>query len=324
MLDNRQIRQLSQIGMRGAFGQLMFSMAKEDERIMVLSADLGNTSGLTGIMDNLPNQFLNIGIAEQNMIGVATGLSLKGYRVFVTSFAPFATARCCEQIRVNLGEMGIPVVVVGIASGFEIEQFGNSHYGYDDIAFMRPISGLTILSPADTTELAKMLEKLREYERPVYLRLTKTSRKDLVYKEDFDYHIGKAYVLKESEDISLIATGNMVSTAMKVADRIEALLDISCGVVDMHTLKPIDDECIRRIASDNRLIVTLEEHSTIGGLGSAVAEVISTNNKNAKLQCIGVPDIHPYVGDYNYLIKSYGLDEDSITDTILLEWKSML
>ena len=323
MLDEKQIKQLSQIGMRGAFGQLMFSYAKEDDNIIVVSADLGITSGLTAIMDNLPEQFINVGIAEQNMIGISTGLSMKGFRVFATSFAPFATARCCEQIRVNLGEMGEPVVVVGIASGFEIEQFGNSHYGYDDISYMRAISGLTILSPADTTELAKVIEALNSYRFPVYLRLTRTTRRGLVYKKDFEYEIGKANIIKDSSDVVIVATGSMVATAMRVSERIEAEVGISCGVIDMHTIKPLDEECLKMAAARNRLMITLEEHNRIGGLGSAVSEVVVQYENRTLVYCIGVPDKHPVVGDYDYCISAYGLDVDSVKDDIMNKWLMM-
>lgn len=319
-MDKKVIRQLSQVGMRGAFGQIMFEMAQDNSDVMVLSADLGMTSGLSQYMERLPEQFLNIGIAEQNMIGVATGLALKGYRIFVTSFAPFATARCLEQIRVNLGEMKIPITVVGIASGFEIEQFGNSHYGFDDIAYMRSISEMTVLSPADTTELALMLSRLIEYDKPSYLRLTRTTRKGLIYKEDFDYIIGKPNILKEIGEITIIATGSIVYTALNVSDEIEGKLNIKCGVIDLHTIKPMDEDMIRNVAFDSRLIITMEEHICTGGLGSAVAEIVAKEPHACHLRNIGVSDLHPYVGEYDYLIKSYGLDKDSVVNKILDIW----
>lgn len=323
MLNNKIIRQLSQIGMRGAFGQLINKMARDNPNIMVLSADLGMTSGLSQFMENFPEQFLNVGIAEQNMIGIATGMSLKGYRVFVTSFAPFATARCLEQIRVNLGEMKVPVTVVGIASGFEIEQFGNSHYGFDDISYMRSISEMTVLSPADTTELAKMMLALLDYDKPAYLRLTKMSRKGLIYKENYDYTMGKANILKDIGDITIIATGSIVHTALQAASEIEEVLRVSCGVIDLHTIKPIDKMTIRNVAEHSLLMVTLEEHILAGGLGSAVAEIMSTHRHRSCLYCIGVADVHPYVGDYEYLLKAYGLDKDSVTKQICEKWNEL-
>ena len=309
--------------MRGTFGQIMLDIAQKNPDIMILSADLGMTSGLSTFMEKLPDQFLNIGIAEQNMIGVATGLALKGYRVFATSFAPFATARCLEQIRVNLGEMKTPVTVVGIASGFEIEQFGNSHYGYDDIAYMRSISEMTILSPADTTELACMLYELVNYEKPVYLRLTKSTRKGLIYKENFKFEIGKANILKEIGEITIISTGSMVNTAMQVAMDIEDTYRIKCGVVDLHTIKPIDEEAINTVASISRLIVTLEEHICSGGLGSVVAEIIAEKPHGCFFQSIGVSDVHPYVGDYDYLINVYGLDKETVLKKITNKWDTI-
>lgn len=323
MLDKKCIRQFSQIGMRGTFGQCMFEMAQGNPDIMVISADLGMTSGLSQYMDKLPKQFLNIGIAEQNMIGVATGLALKGYRVFATSFAPFATARCLEQIRNNLGEMKVPVVVVGIASGFEIEQFGNSHYGYDDISYMRTISGITVLSPADTTELAYMLYEISRYDKPVYLRLTKASRKSLIYKDEFNYKIGRANIIKDLGEITIISTGSMVSTSVYVSEEIEESCGIKCGVVDMHTIKPVDEITIKNAADKSRLLVTLEEHMCVGGIGSVVAEIVASQPHNCCLRAIGVTDEHPYVGDYDYLMKSYGLDKDSVVESIIKTWNKI-
>ncbi len=306
--------------MRGTLGQVLLELAQNNPEIIVISADLGMTSGLSQYMDKLPEQFLNVGIAEQNMIGIATGLALKGYRVFATSFAPFATARCLDQIRVNLGDMKIPVTVVGIASGFEIEQFGNSHYGYDDISYMRPISEMTVLSPADTTELASALSELVEYDKPAYLRLTKMTRRGLIYKESYDYKIGKANILKEIGEITIIATGSIVYTAMQASKDIENEIGLKCGVIDLHTIKPIDKETLTEVAAISKLIVTLEEHICIGGLGSAVAEIIVETPHKCTLQSIGVPDIHPYIGDYDYLMKTYCLNKDAVVDRILTKW----
>lgn len=290
---------------------------------MIVSADLGVTSGFSKYIAEYPEQYLNVGIAEQNMIGIATGLTLKGYQTYVTSFAPFATARCLEQIKVNMGEMKVPVVVVGIASGFEMEYFGNSHYGYDDIAFTRTISDLTILCPADTTELVKMLDTLQTYHKPVYLRLTRTSRKALVYKEDFQYQIGKANILKKLGDITIFATGSIVSIALAVAEKIEKEKGISCGVIDMHTIKPIDQEVIKTACNRSCLIVTLEEHNMIGGLGSAVAEISSSYKNDSSLLFIGVGDIHNHVGDYEYMLKAYGLDEAAVIERIIQRWNEL-
>jgi transketolase len=209
------------------------------------------------------------------------------------------------------------MTVVGIASGFEMEYFGNSHYGYDDIACMRSISRLTILCPADTTELVKMLDELMERDMPVYLRLTKMSRKAVVYKNDFDYRIGKANILKPLGNVTIIATGSITSIALEVAERLEDEKKIKCGVVDMHTIKPLDEEVIRAACEKGSLIVTLEEHNIIGGLGSAVAEVCASYKQCAELLAIGVPDVHTHVGDYNFMLKSYGLDAESVFERIV-------
>lgn len=323
MIDEKLIKQWSRSGMRGTMGQYFLEEAKKNKCLMLVSADLGVTSGFSKFMAEYPEQYVNVGIAEQNMIGVATGLTLKGYKTYVTSFAPFATARCLEQIKVDMGEMKVPVVVVGIASGFEMEYFGNSHYGYDDIAFTRSISDLTILCPADTTELVKMLEVLNTYSKPVYLRLTKTSRKSMVYKEDFKYLIGKANVLKEIGEITIIATGSIVSVALAVADKIEREQHISCGVVDMHTIKPIDQDVIRSICDISNLMVTLEEHNKIGGLGSAIAEVHSTYENSIPQLFLGVEDLHNHIGDYEYLLGAYGLDEENVTKKIVERWNEL-
>jgi transketolase len=321
MIEEKMIKQWARLGMRGTMGQFLWEEAEHNKKLMLISADLGVTSGFSKFMNDYPEQFLNVGIAEQNMIGVATGLSLKGFRTFVTSFAPFATARCCEQIKVNLGEMKTPVTIVGIASGFEMEYFGNSHYGYDDIAMMRSISELTILCPADAAELVKMLDILMTYNKPVYLRLTKISKKKLVYKHDFEYRIGKANILKNAGDITIIATGSIVSTAKSVAEKIENERKISCGLIDIHTIKPLDIETIYKVCKESRLIVTLEEHNTIGGLGTSVAEVCASFRNQAELLVIGVPEKHSHVGDYDYLMRAYGLDMETVFNKIMERWE---
>ena len=301
----------SRLGMRGTLGLFLYDNAPSFEKLVVMSADLATTSGLDRFKNAYPDKFYNLGIAEQNMMGTATGMAMNGYNVFVTSFANFLTLRSCEQIRLNMGYMKIPLKVVGMSSGFAMGMFGNTHYGIEDISIMRSIPNITVISPADGWELIKCLEKIIKDDSPIYLRLTGSSNIPIVYTEDYDYEIGKAITLKQGEDIALISTGSMVSVALEVSKLLEKD-NISATAINVHTIKPLDYNLINKIYNKYKFIFTIEEHSIIGGLGSAVAEYISQFKNHSPLYRIGVPDTFGAVGDYSYMLKQFGLTSTDI------------
>jgi len=308
-----EIRTMSMLGQRGVLGVTLDKLASENDKIIALSADLRNTSGLDRFAATYPDRFINVGIAEQNMIGVAAGLADSGYKVYATTFANFAALRACEFVRHFMGYMRSPVKLVGFAAGFSMEFFGNTHYGIEDVSALRAISDITIISPADGLETAKAVVAISDYNAPVYLRLTGTANMPVVYKNDFDYQIGKAVVLREG-DIPLVSCGSMVSNAIEAAKILETN-GISCSVIDMHTIKPLDSVVLDSML-DKKIIVTVEEHSTIGGLGSAVAEYISERSSAPVVIRLGVSQGYKKSGGYKYMLEQNGLMPQQIADAV--------
>lgn len=322
MLTSVNARVWAKLGQRGTFGVTMLELGAEIDNLLVLTADLATTSGLDRFKKTYPDKFLNIGIAEQNMVGIAAGLAKEGNVVFCTTFATFAAMRSFEQTRLHMGYMGLNVKLVGLASGFAMGMFGNTHYGMEDIALMRAIPNLVIISPADCAEVVKACEAAALYHGPVYIRLTGIMNNPMVYREDYNFDIGKAVTLRQGSDVTLIATGSMVHQALETAK----LLDnksISSSVVNMHTLKPIDTSIICE-ACDKKLIVTIEEHSIIGGLGSAVSEFKSRLSSAPKQLFIGIPDSFQKAGDYKYLLEQNGLTAPQIAERIMEELSNIL
>lgn len=316
------IRTLSMLGQRGAFGTALTDIAKENTRIIALSADLCTTSGLDRFKNAFPERVINVGIAEQNMIGVAAGMSTLGNIPFATTFANFAALRSCEQMRHFMGYMKENIKIVGFGGGFAMGMFGITHYGIEDIASIRTISNLTIVSPADCLETAKATIAAAQFNGPVYLRLTGVMNHPIVYKEDFEFTLGKAIKLQEGTDIAIFATGGMVHQSIRAAKQLEEQ-GISCSVTNIHTIKPMDADAIHD-ALGMKLIVTVEEHSTIGGLGSAIAEVLTDLRTKPPQLRIGVSNEYLPAGSYDYMLEQYGLTENHITLKIQNKFKEIL
>jgi transketolase len=308
-------RQWSRLGSRAVFGQAILALAEKKQNLMVLSADLGNSSGLDRFKNAYPDKFINVGIAEQNMIGVAAGLAKEDFVVFATSFAPFVSMRASEQIRMNLGYMNLNVKAVAIGSGVAMAFLGNSHYGIEDASIMRSIPNLTVVSPADCAEIVNTVFAAAEYQGPMYIRLTGAANNPMVYKENYKFEIGKAITLREGADITIIANGTMVYESLEAAKVLESQ-GVSVTVVNMHTIKPIDISIIDRAIESSELIVTVEEHSVIGGLGSAIAEYKTTRRNAPRQLIIGLPDEFGKAGDYRYLLQKYGLTGEQIAQKI--------
>ena len=305
----------SRLGARATFGQAILEAAKEREDFLVLSADLGQSSGLGRFRGEFPDRFVNCGIAEQNMIGIAAGLAKDGTNVFASSFSPFVTMRACEQVRMNMGYMQLNIKTVGLGSGLVMAQLGNSHFGLEDGSVMRAIPGMTVVCPADGAEIVKTVEALCGFQGPAYLRLTGGPGLPAVYEEDFDFRIGKAVPLREGRDIAVIASGTMVYYAKKAAEILEEQ-GISAAVLDMHTIKPLDTEAVEA-QLDKKLIVTVEEASIIGGLGSAVAEAIALKKNKPPQLMLGIRDCFPHAGSYPYLLSQCRLTAEQIAEDIL-------
>ena len=279
-INDRNIKVWSTIGSRATLGMAALELAKEIENLMVLTCDVSTSAGLDRYRKTYPDKYLDVGIAEQNLIGVAAGLASENFNVITTTFAPFQTMRCCEQIKVNLGYMNQKVCLVGIASGLALGTLGFTHCCIEDIGALRSIPGLTIISPADSLETVKALEAAVKHDGPSYLRLTGTSNNPIVYKKDYDFKIGQSIKLREGKDITIFCSGTMVHASLEAAKILEKE-KILCNVVNMHTIKPIDKKAIEN-SRNNNLVVSIEEHNVIGGLGSAIAEHLSKLSNSPK------------------------------------------
>jgi len=320
LFENSKILQWSRLGSRAVYGQTLLELAHNNTSIIAISADLGNSSGLDRFKSAFPDRFVNVGIAEQNMIGVAAGLAKEGFTVFASSFAPFISLRSGEQIRMNLGYMRHNVKAVGIGSGLAMGFLGNSHFGTEDLAVMLAIPNMTVISPSDTTEVVKVIIESANLDGPVYIRLTGLPGDPLVNFSDYNFRIGKIIELVKGEQVSIIATGSMVAEAI-AASKILSTFGIFASVANMHTLKPIDSDYLEELIGKKVPIYTVEEHSIVGGLGSTIASFISEKNFSIPIRKIGIPDKYGETGDYTYLKNLYGLTAKSIASRICQDFR---
>ena len=313
----RNIRTWSMLGQRGtAFTMALPEIAGSQENVMVLTADLSLLSGLERFRETYPDRFIDVGIAEQNMIGIAAGLAKEGNCVFATTYATFLTMRSFEQIRNNLGVMRFNVKLVGSAAGVSMGTSGNCHHSIEDIALMRVIPNMQVIAPADALETIKVMEAVSRTKQPVYVRLTGSLNCPSVYKEDYRFEIGKGIVLNEGKDIAVIASGTLVGEALKACQLLKEQ-GFHPTVVNMHTIKPLDTELVEKLTKNHSVIYTLEEHSVIGGLGGAVAESLAELGTAVKLVRLGFKDSYAKLGSNEYLREQNGLDADGIVKSIL-------
>lgn len=314
--NQKNIKRWMMLSTRNAFGTFLTELAADHPKLFAISADFTKSTGLTKFKEQYPNQFLSAGIAEQNMIALASGLASEGKNVFASSFASFVATRCYEQIKINLGYMQHNVKLVGIASGLGVSHQGNTHFGLDDVTLMRTIPNMTIVVPSDCTEVAKATIALSEMNGPAYLRLVGEGFIPIVNPEDYEFAIGKGIVKREGTDVLLIANGTMVNQSLKVAEVLEKD-GVSTAVVNMHTVKPLDTDLLNKIVPGKKLVAAVEEGQINGALGSAVAEHLVTMNNAPKMVRLGVQDLFPHAGSYQYLLQQCGLDVDSIKDVII-------
>lgn len=315
VFTSANIRTWSMLGSCGAFGMAALDLPEVDDKTVIVTADLCSFSGLERFRGKFPDCLYNVGIAEQNMIGVAAGLTKEGFTVFATTYATFATTRSCDPVRVHMGYMGFGIKLVGLTAGLSVGILGATHMSIEDVAIMRAIPQMTVLSPADCTETVKATLAAARHDGPIYLRLTGGMNNPVVYKEDYDFQIGQAITLRQGDDIAIIATGTMVYQSIEAAKILEAQ-GLSVAVIDMHTIKPLDTAVLDRAFECSKLIVTVEEHSVIGGLGGAVAEYKSKKKTTAVQLTIGIEDYFPHAGDYNYLLEKCGLTAPQIAQKI--------
>jgi len=309
------LKEWSKLGHRNSFGESIILLAKERKDVVVVSADITTTARLKNFQKEFPDRIFNVGIAEQNMIGFTAGLAKEGLMPFAVTIAAFVPMRCAEQMRMMLGYMNLNARVVGIEAGCRFGTLGNTHYAMDDIAVTRAIPNFTVICPADPHEIYKTVFAVADHEGPVHIRLTGAPGFPLLYPHDFDFQIGKAIEYRPGKDVAIIATGSLLWEAIQAADLLENK-GISARVIDMHTVKPIDVKMLDSVFAENQLIVTVEEHTIIGGLGSAVAEYKAGFEDAPKQIMCGLGDSFRKIGDYDFQMKDNGLVAEDIAEKI--------
>ena len=314
--NRKNMRKWSILGMRRTIGSILSEMAEMDDKFILTLADSGRYFIYDEFKRNHSDKVVDLGISEQNVVAASAGLVNEGFNVYAAAFGTFLSARALDQVRVNLGMMGIPVKMIAGAGGLADGNLSATHMSLEDVANMRNIPGMTVIVPADATELVKACLALMDYEHPAYVKLTGRINLPVVYKEDYDFQIGKSVTLKEGSDIAIVANGIILKQVMEAAAILEEK-GISCKVINMHTVKPLDTDALREIAG-MKLVVSVEEHAKSGGLGGAIAEFYSEEDLRPRQLIMGVEgDTYPDSGEYDDLIESCGLSKDKIAERIL-------
>lgn len=296
---------------------LIHEYARSNKDVYFLTADLGY-SVIENFQKEFPERCINVGISEQNMVGVAAGLALSGKKVFVYSIVPFATMRCFEQIRVDVCYQNLDVTVIGVGGGFAYGTLGPTHHAIEDVAIMRSLPNMKVVVPADPGEAVTLTKQIFELGGPAYIRLNRGGESNILDDEK-DYEsveFGKAHEIKSGKDVFIISMSDITHLALEASEKLkEEKIDV--GVVSMHTVKPIDKEFIKKIASRVKTIITLEEHNIIGGLGSAVSEILADESLNIKFKRLGVNDEYSkFVGKQDYLREKHGIATDNIVKSV--------
>lgn len=301
---------MSVINQRVAYGNALVALGEKNKKVVALEADLGKSTMSCMFEEKFPERYFEMGIAEQNMASVAAGLSQTGKIPFIHSFAVFCAGRAYDQIRQTISIGRLNVKICGSSAGMSDFGDGSTHQSVEDLALMTVIPNMTVLCPADANETAKMVEAMAEIEGPVYIRINRNDY-DNVTPEDSTFQIGQPQVLREGTDLVVFATGIMVSKALEAAKALEE--KISMKVVNVSTLKPINEAAIIALSRECKAVVTVEEHSIIGGLGSAIARALSKECK--KIECVGIKDVFGCSAhNYNELMNYYGLTSKAIVE----------
>ena len=301
--------------MRNAFARALTELAEQDARIVLLSGDIGNRM-FDDFKRRCPGRFFNCGIAEGNMMSMAAGLAMSGMRPVVYTITPFVTTRCLEQIRVDVCYHRVPVVIVGVGGGLSYASLGATHHSCEDIGFLRLLPDMAVVCPGDAAETQAALPAALACEHGVYVRLGKKGEPE-VHSGEIDFELGKAIVLTRGEQVTLVSTGNTLPLAVEASELLRAS-GVSAGVASMHTVKPLDKPFLSQAFSTAQLVVTIEEHSMIGGLGGAVAEWLCDNPESpARLLRIGTADhfLHE-AGNQQHARRCYGIEAASIAEKV--------
>ena len=299
--------------LREVYGNTLISLTKDNNKIVALEADLMGTVKMNKYQQTFPENFVNCGIMEANMVGIASGFSLRGFIPFMHTFGPFATRRCFDQLFLSIGYSGLDLTVIGSDAGVSAAHNGGTHMPFEDMGLMRLIPNSTVIEISDFVMFGDILKQVASIHGLHYLRIIRKTMLQ-IYEEGSTFEIGKGIVLREGKDATIIATGIMIKEALEAADEL-LKENISVTVIDMFTIKPIDKDLLIEYAKKTNLIITAENHNIIGGLGSAVAECLAENYPT-KVVRIGVNERFGQVGTQDFLQKEYGLTKDNIVKTV--------
>lgn len=297
------------MSMRDAFRETVLELAKRNPDIFVLTADMGVAFGFSMIKEKMPGRTVEVGIAEPNMVGIASGLALSGKIPFVFAHSFLLSMRACEQVRTDVCYPKANVKFIGYCGGVAGGVLGNTHHAVEDIGILKSLPNMTLIVPADGIEMGKAVRAAVEYEGPVYIRIGR-SNEPVIYREDYEFKIGKSVLLREGKDVSIIATGLVVGEAIRASKEL-AKDKIEAQVINIHTIKPLDREAIVKAAQETRGIITIEEHNIFGGLGESVAAVVAEESP-VPVKRIGLPDTFVVIGSHPQLLERYGLTASNI------------
>lgn len=299
------------------FSEVLQNLAETDRDIIVVTSDSRGSGKLVPFGQKYPEQIVEVGIAEQNLVGVATGLASMGKKAFAVSPACFLTARALEQIKNDVAYSDNPVKLIGISAGVSYGALGTTHHSLHDYAVLRAINNISIVAPADNFETAEAIKQAAEMQSPVYLRFGKKTMPANLNPDATDFKIGKGRVIQEGNDLTFIATGEAVLPCVEAAKLLKKEHNISCKIISLHTIKPLDTELLLDSASNGKPVITVEEHSVNGGLGEAVASLLFQNGFTNKFKIVGLPDDHTVSGSQIEIFNHYGISAEGLKNTAL-------
>jgi transketolase len=301
---------------REIYGRTLTEMGKTNDRIVGLTADLAKTTAIAHFAKAFPERFFNVGIAEQNMMGIAAGLAKAGLIPFASTMAVFACLRAGEQVRTDIAYQNLPVKIIATHAGISFGHAGTTHHCTEDLAIMRAIPNMTVIAPADGIETSRAVRACLDVPGPVYIRIGRGFEPPCYENEDYPFEIGKSVLMRDGTDITVIGCGIAVLQAVQAAKTLAEQDKLSVWVINMHTIKPIDREAILKAVSDTRRILTVEEHNVSGGLGDAVGGVIAESGKGCVFRKHGLYDEFAVIGYAEDLYAHYGLDANGIIEKV--------
>jgi len=298
------------------YGRVLCELGEKHPEIVGLSADLAKSTKIGIFQEKFPDRFINVGIAEQNMFGIAAGMARTGLLPFVSTMAAFTSMRAAEQVRTDICYQNLNVKIIATHGGVSFGSAGTTHHATEDIAIMRSFANMTVIVPADGIETANAVRAAVDWPGPVYIRTGRGFEPNYYTSEDYGFEIGKSVEIRQGTDVTIIATGITVLQAAVAADFLKKNHNLSVRVINMHTIKPIDEEVIMKAVMETRRIITFEEHNVLGGLGTAVADVIAQSGKGCAFTKVGFPDVYSEVGYPEDLYAYYKLDTNGIIEKV--------